>query len=604
MEDSLHRIRRAIDTPNRQGMIGGASNEADEFDLAEVTAGLWRNKGLIIFCTLAALLLGYLYAYHFADRSYRSTATLVLRYDTEDTIDGQIAAQRQQPLSTEEINTERAVVVSTTNLGAVAEELGLIDDPEFNPYLAEDAELPAADVRDEVFLTATVRELQQVVRAENVAGTTIVRVVAEASTPQKAQDIANALIAQYLAQQESLIADGQREDVERLSNRLEELQNQRIAIEARIDEFQFTGSDALQELRDTVELEKLAAEADANRELYEAVLGQYSRATVEQGSKRTESTVLDRAVLPIRHYQPREKLILAASILIGGFLGTCLALALDVFSDRIRGPRALGRLTGSPVIAAAPKFNRFKRYGSVSRQFGLSRPGSIAAMESIRTSVTLISDNRSRAPQAIAVISGTPEEGKSPLTLALAASYASAGAQILLIDTDLRQRTVSKWLAPAQQTGLISVLSGYETLHDAVATNRELGIDILPCEVTPRNPLDLLTSDQFEKLMEAARLDYDIILIDTAPMLAVSDGRPVCKQADFILYAANQNQTIGRNLTETLTDLGTIGERVDAVVLSEAQHGLFDGARKQLRQRYISNVGTADVRTTTTPTET
>ena len=194
------------------------------------------------------------------------------------------------------------------------------------------------------------------------------------------------------------------------------------------------------------------------------------------------------------------------------------------------------------------------------------------------------------------MISGTPQEGKSPLALALAASYAEAGSKVLLVDTDLRRRTLSKWLAPARNSGLISVLSGYTDLDGAVEMNQELGIDVLTCEVTPRNPLDLLSSEQFARMMERARRTYAVIVLDTAPTLAVSDARAVCMVSDFILYAASQKQSLTKHLTDTFVELGAVGKQVDAVALSEAQHGFFDGTRKQLRQSYLSSVGTTDVK--------
>ncbi|MEM6825155.1 MAG: Wzz/FepE/Etk N-terminal domain-containing protein, partial [Pseudomonadota bacterium] len=467
MEESLHRIRRALEPTGRAVPQAIAPTPSDDFDISHVVTGLWRNAWLIALCTVVAAALGYIYAFHVADVTYRSTASLVLRQDSREPLDGGGVASRI-PLSAEEISTERAVVVSTTNLGEVATALGLIDDPEFNPYLTSNDEPPIAELRDEFYLTATVDELRQAIRAENLSGTTVIRVVVESLSPVKSRDIANAVIDQYQANEVALEEAARQEEIERLSARLQELQGQLVTVEAKIEDFQFSSSDPDERLRDTVELEKLGAEANAIRSLYQAMLERFSMVSVEEAPQRTESAVLDRAVLPIDNYSPREALILGASLLIGAFLGVALALARDAISDRIRGPRELGEMARRPVIAIAPKFERGKRFGTISRQFGLNQPVSIAAMESIRTSITLISDAKTRSPQVISVISGTPEEGKSPLALSLAASYAEAGTQVLLIDTDLRRRTLSKWLAPARNTGLISVLSGFIGLKDAV----------------------------------------------------------------------------------------------------------------------------------------
>ena len=603
MEVSLHRVRRALDPVNRPSQPMAAAPAPDTYDVSFLVGALIRNAWIIALCTFVALCSGYIYAFHIADVTYKSSASVVLRQDSREPLDGTSTLSRA-PLSSEEISTERAFVVSVTNLSAVARQLDLVEDPDFNYYLGSQDGLPDPEVRDEFFLTATVSSLRDAIVAETVVGTTIIRVTAEAFSPTKARDIANAVIDQYRANHVASEQAIRRREIDRLSARLDELQGQLIAVEAKIDAFQFTSSDDDQRLRDTVELEKLGSEANAIRGLYQAVLERYSKVSVEAAPQRTEIAVLDRAVLPLDNASPRTTLILAFSLLIGGAIGTYIALARDVFSDRIRSPRDLGRLTGRPVVAMSPKLGRAKRIGTVRRQFGLDRPASITAMENVRTSISLLAEAQSRAAKVISVVSATPEEGKSSLALALAASYAEAGVgtQVLVIDTDLRRRTLSKWLTPARNSGLVSVLSGYTELDEAVEVNQELDIDVLSCEVTPRNPLDLLASEQFARMIQTARLTYDVVILDTAPMLAVPDGKAVCTMADIVVYAASQKQSLMTHLSETFAEVGSAGKTVDAVILSEARHGFFDGNRKQLRQSYLSSVGTTDVRSTASGT--
>ena len=595
MEEFIHRVGRAIDPLSRQPVHAGRDVPPDELDVASLAMSVWRNLWLIALSIAVALLLGYVYAFHLAEQTYRATASIMLRQNPQDMFMG--AEQAPGVLMTsEQLSTERAVLVSQSNLAAVVAALDLTNDPEFNTLLSGGLNDYPDAARAAAAQTVTVATLGDAVRAQNLSGTMIVQVSAESTSPVKARAIANALVDQYKARHAAEAEAERADNAARLSERLAGLQQRLSDIETQIADFQFTSSEPGQQARDTVALEKLSAEANAGREIQSGLISRYSEVSFDRGTWGSGGAILDRAEIPFEPISPRRKLILACSLLLGGVIGLALALGRDWLSNRVRSPRDLARLTARAVVPVAASFKRGARRGTLRRQFGLDEAASVAAIERVRGHISLSPDARAAQPQQIAVVSAMPGEGKTPLAVALAASYADAGLQVLLVDADMRERTLTRIAAPDRTTGLISVLTGVTDLAAAVVSNELLGVDVLPSEVSPKNALDLLASDQFQMMINAARLEYDIIVVDTAPLLAVSDAQAVCRSADYVLYSARQNRTVMQHVTEGLSDLGTTGATVDAIVLSEVRHGPRDAARERLRKRYVSKIGEASVK--------
>jgi capsular exopolysaccharide synthesis family protein len=207
------------------------------------------------------------------------------------------------------------------------------------------------------------------------------------------------------------------------------------------------------------------------------------------------------------------------------------------------------------------------------------------AVRNLRTSVLLC--DLDRPPQIIMSTSSLQGEGKTIQSLALAQSFATGGKSVLLIEGDIRRRVFSRSLGYSDTFGLLSGLSEEAQLGDVVQHNPLLGaVDILAAEASRTNPVDVFSSDRFGQFLDAARVKYDVVLIDTPPLLAVPDSRVIAQHCDAILYAVKWNATPQSTLREGLRLLETVNAKVSGLVLTQIDQRRMEGFGLGSARRY------------------
>lgn len=170
--------------------------------------------------------------------------------------------------------------------------------------------------------------------------------------------------------------------------------------------------------------------------------------------------------------------------------------------------------------------------------------------------------------QTLMVTSASPWEGKSTTISNLAAVYAQGDKQVLLIDADLRKPTAHHTFSLSNRLGLTDVLSGRCSLDDAIKGAEVAKLSILPAGTIPPNPTEMLGSSKMSRLLEELKMSYDIILIDTPPVLAVSDAQIVSRQCDGVILVVDSGR-IKRDLVKRAKDsLMFVQARLLGVVLN------------------------------------
>jgi capsular exopolysaccharide synthesis family protein len=197
------------------------------------------------------------------------------------------------------------------------------------------------------------------------------------------------------------------------------------------------------------------------------------------------------------------------------------------------------------------------------------KPTSAAAeaIRNLRTSV-LLSDI-DNPPQVIMSTSSIPQEGKTTQSLALTQNLTGLGKRVLLVEGDIRRRVFGQYFDIKDRAGLISVLSGHNTLAEAAIHIDELGADVLVGEKAKTNAADIFSSGRFAALLEEARAQYDYIIIDTPPVLAVPDARIIGKSVDAIIYTVKWDSTSHRQVREGLKAFEDVKIRISGIVLSQ-----------------------------------
>lgn len=348
--------------------------------------------------------------------------------------------------------------------------------------------------------------------------------------------------------------------------------------------------------KDLVTLQQLTREAEAARSIYEYFLGRLKETSVQQGIQQADSRVLSRAILPVTQSEPRVSMILALSAILGLMLGSGFVLLREFLDNSFRSAQQLQLATGLTVLGQVPKFPGSKRRAVI--EYLREKPASAGAeaIRNLRTSVML--SNVDKPPQVIMLTSSIPGEGKTTLSLALAQSFSGLGKKVLLIEGDLRRLIFSQYFSIRDGSkGLVSVLSGEASLKEAAHPIEITGTDVLVGEKIQANVADLFASERFASVMEEARAAYDVILIDTPPVLVVPDARTIAQQADALLFAVHWDSTDQNQVAEGLSMLRSVGVHPTGVVLSQIDmkgmkrygYGGQYGAYSRYGQKYYVN---------------
>lgn len=197
------------------------------------------------------------------------------------------------------------------------------------------------------------------------------------------------------------------------------------------------------------------------------------------------------------------------------------------------------------------------------------------AFRSLRTSVDFSSVDKET--QVIMVSSASPEEGKSTVIANLAVTYAQTDRKIILIDADLRRPTVHRTFSLSNQNGLSYYLSRQCSLPDVIQKTSIPNLDIITSGVIPPNPAEMLDSNQMSELLSELREQYDIILVDTAPLLAVTDGQLLASKSDGVILVISSGKVKRDLVVKAKMSLERANARILGVVLNNVKKKSAEG---------------------------
>jgi capsular exopolysaccharide synthesis family protein len=323
-----------------------------------------------------------------------------------------------------------------------------------------------------------------------------------------------------------------------------------------------------QQSADLITLEQLRRDADSNRLLYEHLQAQLKETTAQLGIQQTDSRVLANATIPFSPAAPRKKLIVAMSGVGGVMLGMLFILLRELGSRTIRNAQELGAITGRNALAQIPQVSSKTRNDAL--EYLTSNPTSslAEAIRNLRTSILLSSIDT--PPQVILLSSALSNEGKTFLTIALAQNLTAVGRKVLMIEGDLRKREMTAELVGRDTdnvSGLLSVLRGETSLADAIIKTEKQG-DALVCEPASVDTVDLFSSERFKNLLAEARKAYDIVLIDSPPVLSVPDARAIAQNSDATILTVRYNYTRREQIREAIQQFNSVNVQVTGFVLN------------------------------------
>lgn len=310
----------------------------------------------------------------------------------------------------------------------------------------------------------------------------------------------------------------------------------------------------------------------ANRALYETFFKRINE-TAETSTLRTANArIVDAAVIPDEAFKPRKGLIVMLVLVVSSMLGVALAFLLDALHSTIKHAddvdyKLNASMLGLLPLLPASKDKATEESAHVRAFMHGDHTGFKESVRTLRTSITLAS--LEKPVQTLLFTSSVPGEGKTTTSVNLACAYGQM-EKVLLIDADMRRPTVAKQLRlPQGSLGLSNAVAYPEMLNDSIHAIEDLGIDVMPAGAIPPNPLELLSSKNFSDILGTLKTRYTKIIIDSAPMQAVSDALYLSTLTDGIVYVVKADATGDKLVKAGLSRLDDSNARILGVVLNQ-----------------------------------
>lgn len=287
--------------------------------------------------------------------------------------------------------------------------------------------------------------------------------------------------------------------------------------------------------------------------------------TSSQGATPDARVVVEqRATVPSKPVVPKKMRNLAIGILLGGMLGIGIALLRDILDNTVKGPETVEQITGEGVVGVIP-FNKERRdHPAIS--FETDNSLAAEAFRKFRTNLQFLSvDN---PPRLIVIASSVPNEGKSTTAINIALALAEAGHNVVLVDGDMRRPSLSRYLDLIGAVGFSTVLSGAAPLDEALQATRFPRLTVLAAGEVPPNPSELLGSMAAKKMLSELRGRFDYVIVDTPPLLAVTDGAILAAESDGAIILVRAGETKREQLANAIGILNDVGATVLGSVLS------------------------------------
>ena len=379
---------------------------------------------------------------------------------------------------------------------------------------------------------------------------------------------------------------GVRDQLDELNRELREEQDRVLAeakeayIAAKADEDQTRAVLAQQtdddyKLRDAlIDFTRRQREYESNRTLYENLLQRLRTAGVQAGLESTEIDIIDTAVPAIAPSLRSRSTMVIIDAVVMLVVGLIIAFILDSLDTGLRSVAEIEAVSGLPSLALIPRTRRnasdHSKLSAAMRNLGvLTTPKSqfAEAFRALRTSLLL--SVAGGEPHIILLTSATPSEGKTTVSTNLACVLAQRGVRVLLIDADLRRPTVHHRLGLNGKIGLTSVLTGSVTLEQAVQRVPEVPmLDVLVSGPVPPFPTEMLGSETMRQLLVKCRGIYTHIVLDSPPLLSVTDSVVLARDADAIVLILRHGKSSKHALRRARDLLVRSGARVTGLAVN------------------------------------
>jgi succinoglycan biosynthesis transport protein ExoP len=319
------------------------------------------------------------------------------------------------------------------------------------------------------------------------------------------------------------------------------------------------------------------------------------------GLKTSNISIIDKAEVPKDPVSPNKKKNLILAFLVGIFGGVGLCFLIEFLDNTVKGPEDVEKLTGLPSLGAIPSlppegmkkkkrygyYSKYKSYYSYSKEnpeneeilpdikeielVNYVHPKSFISenYRTVRTSILL--SHAERPPKSIAFTSAFPKEGKTATVANMAVAFSQLDEKVLVVDGDLRKPRLHRIFKVKNIGGLSGYLTGKVSIEDAIQKTNVENIWLIPSGPIPPNPAELLNSNRMKELLSQVKKEFDVVLLDAPPLLAVVDGVIISSFGDSIVFIIQAGKTTLKPFLQALEELKRAKAKVIGVLFNEVE---------------------------------
>ncbi len=324
----------------------------------------------------------------------------------------------------------------------------------------------------------------------------------------------------------------------------------------------------LEAVQNQVDYARLKSEVDRINAEENAVDTRIHSLDASKSAGAVNISILDRPHVDWVNVRPGKTKTLAVATLVGLLLGAGLGCLRDWSDDRFRNLPAVRAAAGAPVLGAIPSIPSSTAATAADRAQVVHFDPFGDASESYRTLRTALQFGLPPRTKTLLITSPTAGDGKSTLVSNLAIALAQANKRVLVIDADLRAPVQHRLFGLSDRTGLASVLDGSDTLDGAIRRTGIEGLDVLPAGPIPSNPAELLNTPDFGDYLNDLADRYDLVLIDSPPVTAVTDARILAASADASMLVVRLGSSTRRQTEAARDGLRGVGARLIGVAVN------------------------------------
>ncbi|RPJ86578.1 MAG: polysaccharide biosynthesis tyrosine autokinase [Acidobacteria bacterium] len=361
--------------------------------------------------------------------------------------------------------------------------------------------------------------------------------------------------------------------------------------------------------QDSIQYNILQREVDTNRQLYEGLLQRLKETGISAGMRASNIHVVDHAEVPEAPYSPQRAADLALGLGVGLFLAIGLAFLMEYLDNTLKTPEDMEQSLGLPSLGVIPAMadlpagsSRLLASRNESGDSKTDLPAAISparfrvweAYRSLRTSILL--SHSGKPPKVIMVTSSVPGEGKTTTVANTGIVLAQTGARTLLIDLDMRKPALASTFGYNGNQGISAYLSGNGDLSSQIRQTSYPNLFLLPAGFRPPNPAELIGSERMESALRLLGDYFKYILIDTPPILSVTDGLLLCPHVDGVVMVIKGGSTpkeAARKAGNHLTSVGAriLGALINNVDMNAPEYSYY--YRHYFDERYNTDLSSA-----------